>query len=376
LGISSRPAGSVSAPGPARAWQVSTGKAVAAATVIIVNYNGRGEVERCLASLLDDPFCRRQCEIIVVDNASSDGSAECVEQDYPDVRLVRSGANLGFGSANNLGARQATGRFLAFLNPDVTVAPGWLEPLIAALEADPCAGLATSQILLLGDPRCINTCGNQMHYTGLTLCRGLGEAKGSYSHTEEVTAVSGAAFAVRREVFLELGGFDDNFFMYMEDADLSWRARLAGYRCLYVPGSVIYHDYALHFGARKTFYEERNRYQMLLKVLDRRTLLLLLPALLLAEVVTWGFALLRDRAHLLNKPQAYAWVIHRRQAIRAGRREAQALRRARDRDLLGTCTHRLAFEQTGAGPAAWLAHLVFDPLFFAWQRLALSLMRW
>jgi GT2 family glycosyltransferase len=362
--------------GGAGAWPLPAVQPVALASLIIVNYNGRAELERCLASLLDDSFCCQQCEIVVVDNASSDGSAACVGQHFPGVRMIRSGANLGFGGANNLAVRQSTGRFLAFLNPDVTVAPGWLEPLIAALEADPGAGLATSQILLLQDMRHINTCGNQVHYTGLTLCRGLGEVKGSYPHTEEVTAVSGAAFAMRRELFLELGGFDDAFFMYMEDTDLSWRARLAGHRCLYVPASVIYHDYALHFGPRKTFYEERNRYQMLLKVLDWRTLLLLSPALLLAEAVTWGFVLLRDRAHLLNKPQACAWIIGHRAAIRAGRRATQATRRVRDRDLLAACTHRLAFEQTGSGLVTRLAHLAFDPLFLAWQRLALALMRW
>jgi len=248
------------------------------ASVIIVNYNGDATLERCLRSLCADGG---DYELIVVDNASTDGSADMVERDFAQVRLIRADANIGFGEGNNLGVRAATGQFLAFLNPDTVVEPGWLAALIAPLEADPLIGLTTARVLLLDDPQRINTCGNEMHYTGLTLCRGMGAKRGALAEPADVDAVSGAAFAIRRDLYEALGGFDGSFFLYMEDADLSLRARLAGYRCRYVPAAVVYHAYTLRFGPRKTYYQERNRYLMLLKGMRWPTLLALLPALLL-----------------------------------------------------------------------------------------------
>jgi GT2 family glycosyltransferase len=340
------------------------------ASVIVVNYNGRMRLGRCLYSLLED---RQEYEVILVDNASTDGSVDYVEQFFPKVQVIRNETNRGFGQGNNAGVRRARGKYLAFLSPDTAVEPGWLEALIAALETDPQAGLATSQILLLADPGRINTCGNDVHYTGLTLCRGMGMDRSAFADLTEVTAVSGSAFATRREIFEALGGFDETFFLYMEDTDLSWRARLGGYRCLYVPQSIVFHDYSLRFGPRKTFYQERNRYLLLLKSLRWRTLLVLLPALLLAEAVTWGFALLRDRRRLANKLQAYTWVVQHWGKIMASRRQVQATRQVSDRDLVAGCTHRLDFEQTGGGAVAHWAHSLFDPLFSVLHRLALAL---
>ena len=314
----------------------------------------------------------RQDELILVDNASSDGSAALVEAAFPGVRVLRSETNLGFGGGSNLGARHARGEFLAFLNPDTTVQPGWLDALLAALQANPDAGLATARILLLDDPQRINTCGNEIHISGLTLCRGMGQPSTAFPDLDEVGAVSGAAFAMRKALFETLHGFDESFFLYMEDTDLSLRARLAGWRILYVPGSIVYHDYRLTFGPHKTFYQERNRYRMLLKVLRKRTLLALLPALLLAELVAWGFVLLRERRNFGNKLRACAAVIQEWPQIKAARQHSQSLRRVADRQLLAHTEYRLGYEQTGHGPLPALAHWVFDPLFW----LARAFARW
>ena len=269
------------------------------ASIIIVAYNAQAYLEKCLLSVLETSGTNR--EVILVDNASADRSAEIAAQKFPQVRIIRNEHNLGFGQGNNLGAQWATGDYLVFLNPDTIVEPGWLEALITALEDNPRAGLATSKILLLNDPERINTCGNTIHLTGLTLCRGLRYSKAAFSQRESVAAVSGAAFAIRRELFEQLGGFDEDFFLYMEDTDLSWRARLAGWDCLYVPESIVLHDYTLRLTPHKVFYQERNRYLMLLKCFRWPTLLILFPALLLAEFVTWGFVIKSDREHLGNK---------------------------------------------------------------------------
>lgn len=343
------------------------------ATIVVVNYDNREHLRLCLESLRR---AQGDAEIVVVDNASADCSAEYVEAEAPEVRLIRSRDNLGFGQAANLGASSARGEILAFLNPDLVVDPAWLKGLLIALDGDPQAGLATSRVLLMSEPERMNAAGNEIHCTGLTLCRGLGRPRAAYDCLQVVDAVSGAAFVIRRKVFEQLGGFDAAFFMYFEDTDLSWRARLAGYRCLYVPDSVVFHDYRLSFGPCKTFYEERNRYLMLLKGWRWPTLLVLLPTLLLGEVVTWGFVLLHERDRLANKVRAYAWIIRNWHLVMATRRRAQALRRVRDRTLLVRCTYRLDFEQTAGAGLSRAAHLVFDPIFFVLHRLALALVWW
>jgi GT2 family glycosyltransferase len=346
------------------------------ASIIIVSYNTRSDLGPCLSSLLRTTG--PDYEIILVDNASSDGSADYVEATFPGVRVVRNPNNTGFGHANNLGASLAAGQFLAFLNPDTVVEPGWLAGLVDALEADPATGLVTSQLRLLGHPTQLNTCGNEVHCTGLALCRGMGVRAddAAFAEPREVTAISGAAFAMRKTLFDTLDGFDDSFFLYVEDTDLSWRARLAGYKCLYVPSSVVYHDYSLRFGPHKTYYQERNRYLMLLKSLRWPTLLALLPALLLGEVVTWGFVLLREPRRAANKLRVFGWLWQHRGEIGANRRRTQALRRVTDHALLAPAAYRLAYEQTGDGLVARAAHLVLDPLFFVASRLALTVIRW
>jgi GT2 family glycosyltransferase len=344
------------------------------ASVIIVNYNGKEVLEPCLSSLSDS--LGSQDEILLFDNASTDGSPDFIEQSFPHIRVIRSKENLGFGSANNLAARQAAGQYLAFLNPDTTVEPGWLEALISILGSDPTIGLATSKILQMDDPDRVSGCGNEVHISGLALGRGMGMHRDAFPEIEDLAAISGASFAARKDVFEAVGGFDGDFFMYVEDTDLSFRTRLAGYRLVHVPQSVVYHDYTLSFGPQKTFYQERNRYVMLLKNLRWPTLLLLLPALILAEVVTWGFVLLREKRNLRNKLDAYRWILTHWPEIMAKRRQVQASRRARDRDLLARMTHRLAYEQTGTGVLTVLARLVFDPLFFLCHRLALIAVWW
>ncbi len=340
-------------------------------SVIVVSYNAAADLDRCLRSLLAEQ--REDREIVVVDNGSTDGSPALVRERFPAVRLVENSVNRGFGSGANIGARLARGTFLAFLNQDTTVEPGWADRLVDALRADPTVGLATSKILLRQAPDRINTCGNDVHCSGLTLCRGAGQPRSALAAPATVAAVSGAAFAIRRDLFQALGGFDESFFLYLEDTDLSLRAQLAGYTCAYVPSSVVYHDYTLRFGPEKTFLQERNRYQLLLKTWRVPTLLALLPAIVLAELVTWGFVLLGDRAHLGNKLRAYGWLVRHLGDVLERRRQAQTLRRVPDREIVARCSARLAFEQTGHATVARLAHAAFDPLFFAVRRVAIAL---
>ena len=339
------------------------------ASVILVSYNSKEDLAKCLPSLLAS--ISDTDEVIIIDNASSDGTVDWLKHTYPHIQLISSSENLGFGGGNNLGAKCALGEFLVFVNPDTLVEPHWIDTLIDALEQDTSIGLATSKIILLNNPNRINTCGNDMHISGITLCRGLNQPRNAYQIQEEVSAISGTAFISRRNLFIKLGGFDESFFMYMEDSDLSLRARLAGYRCIYVPQSIVYHDYKLTIGPLKTYYEERNRYIMLLKCISYHTLLALLPTLFLAEIVTWGFSFLHDQRNLSNKIHAYQWILFHMKEILRSRKLVQAERRVDDHKLLKTTHHRLGYEQTTFGSLSVVTHLIFDPFFLMFKKFAL-----
>jgi hypothetical protein len=341
--------------------------------VILVSYNSHADLLRCLPILLAD--LPSDGEVIVVDNASTDASTEMIEAHFPHVRLIRAATNTGFTGGNNLGAVHARGEFLAFLNPDTIVTSGWLKALIDRLDADPAIGLVGSKIVLLDDPARLNTYGNRSHFTGLTMCEGLNQPAADYVESQEVAAISGCAFAVRRSTFDALCGFDERLFLYMDDIDLSWRARLAGFRCVIEPASVVLHDYALMIGPKKTFYETRNRWIMLLKTLRWSTLALLAPALLATEMIAWGFALIRDRARWRNLPRAYDDLFRQWRSIMADRRRVQSARRISDRRLLALCAPTICFRQAGDSIATRLAGIVFNPFFSLYHRLLTATVR-
>lgn len=344
-------------------------------SIIIVNYNGFPELARCLNSLITSGEVGRN-EIIVVDNCSTDGSVEALKPTFPWVKLVVNERNSGYGHGNNLGRFHANGKYLAFLNPDTEVTPGWLEPLITVLDSDPEVGLVTPRLHQKAEPEILNACGHQVHLTGIVQCRGLGKTGDLYRDREEVNAVSGAAFVIRGELFDLLGGFDEPFFMYIEDTDLSWRARLAGYSCVYVPESIVYHDYELSFGPRKLFYYERNRYNLLVKNLHWATLGMLLPALAIAEVIAWGFVFLHNRAYWRNKLDAYRWMIQNWYFVSRERQRVQSLRTLPDHELIGQLSTHLVFEQVGSPVISWLGNRLLNPFFVFYKAALMAVLRW
>ena len=340
----------------------------------MVSYNCREKLLACLDSALASlPV---DCEIIVVDNGSTEGNADAVAERFPRAMLIRSADNLGFGGGCNRGAGQSRGEYLVFLNPDTLVEPGWLDALLKPFANHPAVGLTTSKILLRNDPDRLNACGNDIHITGLTLCRGAGQSRNRFPRCETVGAISGAAAAIPADLFRKLGGFDDDFFLYLEDTDLSWRARMAGRESVYVPDSIVLHDYELRITAKKVFWQERNRLLMLLKSLRWPTLVLLMPSLCLAELITWGFVLLKDRSNVANKWRAYSWIVANWRHVLAKRRATQHLRRAGDRVMIKSTGFRIEFEQAVPGLVAAVARFVFNPLFFVLRAGALALVWW
>jgi GT2 family glycosyltransferase len=344
------------------------------ASVLIVNTNELEHLKRCLPSVFGQRY--PDYEVFVIDNGSTDESVAYVAREFPQAKIIQNKANLGYTGANNVGFEHASGHYIAVLNPDTRVEPNWLAELVIALEADRGAGLATPKILKMDDPGRINCCGNEITFTGLTFCRGLDRPAAEYDKLEAVSAVSGAGFVIRRSVLEQIGGFDETFFIYYEDTDLSLRAMLAGYTCLYVPTSVIYHKYAFHFTPAKCFFQERNRQFSLLKALRWRTLIALSPALLLSELIAWGYALLNGREHMRSKLRSYIWLIRNRRQVLEARRRVQAMRKVDDRTIIRRFSHRLGFAQTVNPRTATVLERVLNPLVLVMGRIGLAIVNW
>ena len=237
-------------------------------SAIVLNWNGAGMVEAAVASLLAQTL--EGIEVLVVDNASTDGSDDAVEVLFAGrVTLIRNERNLGFGAGNNVGLRAARGAFVFLLNNDAEAAPTLLEEMVRA-AADDRIGMVAAKVLLHGEANLIDTTGHLLYPDGLNRGRGRLEVdRGQYDHCRTALFPSGAAGLYRRRMLDEIGLFDEEFFLYGDDAELGLRGRRAGWECAFAPRAVARHRYSRSAGAYsalKAFHVERNRVWVLLKL--------------------------------------------------------------------------------------------------------------
>lgn len=222
-------------------------------SVIIVNYNGGAYLRRCLHALSQQT--KPPVSVILVDNASNDGSCDGLETEFPDVRLLRQSTNLGFAAANNLAAKLADNTtWLALLNPDAFPEADWLERLMETAQRHPDVAAFGSQALLADHPDLIDGIGDVYHISGLAWRREHNRPASKVAKTmREIFSPCAAAALYRSDRFREVGGFDEAYFCYFEDVDLGFRLRLAGYACLYVPEARVLHQGSASTGRRSDF---------------------------------------------------------------------------------------------------------------------------
>jgi GT2 family glycosyltransferase len=208
--------------------------------VVVINLNAGPHLRHALAALSSQTSRPRR--IILVDNGSTDDSLLRVDE-FELVELVEPGQNLGFAAANNLAVRMVDDcEWVALVNPDAFPRPDWLERLLAAAEREPGYAMLTSSLLSAEDTERLDATGDVYHTSGHAFQRDHGRIAANVQRpTGEVFAASGAAGLFRRDAFLEVGGFDERFFCYLEDVDLAFRLRLMGHRCLYVSDAVVEH---------------------------------------------------------------------------------------------------------------------------------------
>lgn len=281
---------------------MNPGDAIPVISVIVLNYNGARWIARCLESLRAQTIFT-ELEILAADNASADSSdaqAAAILKDWPNARFIQNGANLGFAEGNNRPAQLARGKFLFFLNNDAWLEPDCLERLLAEVRRAGAAA-ATPQVLNYGDDSFQSLGAAGFDAFGFTSTRR------QHAETREVFMPEGCSFLIERDLFLKLGGFDPEFFMFAEEYDLAWRVWLAGRRAVAVPAARLHHRGAaeanpeggeriveMRTSDTKRFYANRNNLLVVLK--DTRWLWLLMSplqlALLTVEALA-GWALLR-----------------------------------------------------------------------------------
>jgi len=266
-------------------------------SVVIVAYNHIDYIEKCLKSLF-----YVELEIIVVDNNSNDGTPEFIEKNFPNVKLIRNSVNLGYGAGNNLGVNNSSRNYIVILNPDTKLEPYSINNLLKPIKNN--KNLVTIPKVLLYDGERINTCGNKLHYTGMAFTRGEGEKPENRNESRIVNGLSGVCFAISKNNYHKLGGFDENIFLYMEDSEISWKINALGLKIMYVPESIVYHDYDFKVSAEKLYHVEKGRYIILRKYLSRKEYFILLPSLITTEILTWGYAFLNGPKGALFKLKA------------------------------------------------------------------------
>ena len=262
-------------------------------SVVIANQNGKEYLARCLPSLMAQIF--QDFEVIVVDNGSSDDSTAFLQENFPAVRLLQNDENRGFAGANNQGIATARGKYIVTLNNDTEVDPDWLRSLVAAADLHPDIGAFASLILLDDKRDVIDSAGLSVSLLGHGCQNRLGETATTVDSSEEVFGVCAAAAMYRKDLFDDVGLFDEDFFAYYEDVDLAWRARLRGWRSMLVPQAVVYHVHSATGGRGSHFKKRmmaRNRVWAILKNYPSPGLLLFAPLIIAYEVTVACLGLL------------------------------------------------------------------------------------
>jgi GT2 family glycosyltransferase len=328
--------------------------------VVVLTFEAERFVDACFGALrrADRSCC--ELSVLAVDNGSRDGTVQRIRQGFPEVELVENGANLGYAGGNDVGMRRALDRgadFVYLLNPDTEAEPGFLAEALAVAQRHPEAGSVQSLLLLADERDRVNTWGNASHFLGFGYCGGYRQpAAAAPAEPREIAFASGAAALYRGEALRQVGLLDEALFLYQEDHDLGWRLRLAGWRNLLAPRSVVFHAYAVSRNPRKHYFLERNRHWLLLKNVSGRNLLLLAPLLAAAELGLLVLAAVGGWLPEKLRADRDAFRPSALRRLRAERRRVAALRAVPDREIYRLVTGTVDFEGAAPGPIQRLAN--------------------
>lgn len=236
-------------------------------SIVVICWNNKRYLNGCLSSVLSLAY--PNIEVLLTDNASSDGSADYVRQNFPSITVIQNEKNLGFAEGNNVAIRQAKGKYVVTLNPDTKVDERWIEELVKVAEKDDHIGSCASKVLFLNNPARIDSVGELILRTGDAMGKGFYSIdRGQYDEEEGIFGVTAGAGFYRKKTLDEIGLFDKGLFTWYEDVDLMWRMRLTGWKCIYVPSAIVYHHHSGtvdDLNPMKIYYLHRNRIYVVLK---------------------------------------------------------------------------------------------------------------
>nr|WP_288555873.1 glycosyltransferase family 2 protein [uncultured Mediterraneibacter sp.] len=262
-------------------------------TIIIPNYNGKHFMEPCLKSLAEQTC--KDFKILVVDNASTDGSVEYMKKEYPEIETLVLDQNYGFSKAVNVGIRHADTPYVLLLNNDTTVDPHFVREMIRAIERSRYIFSVSSKMIQMYHPELIDSAGDLYTAIGWGICRGAGRSITNYTEDCEIFSACAGAAIYRRELFKKIGYFDENHFAYLEDIDVGYRAKIYGYKNVYCPSALVYHvgsgTSGSKYNAFKVKLSARNNIYVNYKNMPVLQLLLNLLPLTAGYLVKWIFFL-------------------------------------------------------------------------------------
>lgn len=319
--------------------------------VVVLGYNSKQYLKDCFDSVRASE--EADYTLYFVDNGSSDSSIEYVKENYKDIKVIDAGSNLGFTGGNNLGIERALSEgaeYIFLLNPDTILDKNCLREL--SKRANPKEIFQPLILIFEGGTKTplINTAGNYVNFLGFSYCNGYREPASKYFN-ENIVSASGAGLFAPRQMYEKIGLLDKVFFMYHEDLDLCWRARLVGYNVRLVTEARMWHKYTFARNNRKMFYVERNRLLFLEKNFSGKYLALILPIGILNEILMCLFAL-RER-WLIVKLRAcgsalrylpYIW----RERVKFGR-----MKKLRDRDMAQFIRGGIRFDEINVPLLGW-----------------------
>jgi len=309
-------------------------------SVIIVSYNSREDLGECIPSLVGQDYS--DFDVIVVDNNSADETVSFVEKNYPSIRVIRNKENYGPAKGYNMGITASRGKYVVLLNPDTVVEKAWLHELVRVMEADEGVAACQSRVLLYGSRTIINTEGNEVNFLGFTWCRNYGQISNHSEVIEETLGLSACSAILRRNVLEEIGFFDEDFFMYLDDTDLGLRMRLAGYKVVCNPKSIVYHKYKFKPGRQKLYYLERNRLLVLLKIYSKRMWLRTFPVFVFMEMGLLTVSIYQG--WFREKIRSYAWIMRRCRLVKSKRKGVRRDKKYM-REILNMMSPAVTFEE-------------------------------
>ena len=301
-------------------------------SIVILNYNAGNLLLNCVESVFRSRY--DSFEVILVDNASKDGSHIKCKEKFTKIRLIENKENLGYCEGNNIGIRQASGDFILILNPDTEVEPTWLQELLLAYTNHG-EGLYQPKILSLYEKKILQSTGNIIHLFGFGFARDKGELdRNQYNKVEQIGYASGTCLFTSLDVLRRIGLLDSFLFLYHDDLDLGWRAAHMGIKSYFVPSATIYHaeSYILKWSSKKFFWLERNRRYCLLTHYSKRTYRKMLPSLIVLDLIVWFFYL--SKGFIGSKIRADIDIIRNKEHISKKYQELESKKIIPDTELI------------------------------------------